>query len=89
MKTTTAATIESLNLSAEEIKTVEVLRDAGFLEDQIYCLICEERETRETVRLAEDWGFDFYVSDEDLAAEEAWDTRTSKEDQDWFINNRY
>ena len=46
MKTTTAATIESLNLSAEEIKTVEVLRDAGFLEDQIYCLICEERETR-------------------------------------------
>lgn len=33
--------------------------------------------------------FDFYVSDEDLAAEEAWDARTSKEDQDWFINNRY
>lgn len=37
----------------------------------------------------EDYGFDFYSSDEDLAAEEAWDARTSKEDQDWFINNRY
>lgn len=24
-----------------------------------------------------------------LAAEEAWDARTSKETQDWFINNRY
>ena len=33
--------------------------------------------------------FGFYPSDEDLAAEEAWDARTSKEDQDWFINNRY
>lgn len=37
----------------------------------------------------EDCGFDFYSSDEDLAAAEAWDARTSKEDQDWFINNRY
>ena len=33
--------------------------------------------------------FDSFSSDEDLAAEEAWDARTSKEDQDWFINNRY
>ena len=33
--------------------------------------------------------FDFYPSDEDLAAEEAWDARNSKEEQDWFINNRY
>ena len=33
--------------------------------------------------------FDFYVSDEDLKAAEEWDARTSKEDQDWFINNRY
>ena len=33
--------------------------------------------------------FDSFSSDEDLAAEEAWDARTSKEDQDRFINNRY
>lgn len=33
--------------------------------------------------------FDFYPSDEDLKAAEEWDARTSKEDQDWFINNRY
>lgn len=33
--------------------------------------------------------FDFYPSDEDLEAAEAWDARTSKEDQDSFINNRY
>lgn len=32
---------------------------------------------------------DFYPSDEDLKAAEEWDARTSKEDQDWFINNRY
>lgn len=37
----------------------------------------------------EDWGFDSYISDEDVKAAEAWDARTSKEDQDWFINNRY
>lgn len=37
----------------------------------------------------DDDDFDFFSSDEDLAAEEAWDARTSKEDQDWFINNRY
>lgn len=30
--------------------------------------------------------FDFYSSDEDLAAEEAWDARTSKEDQDRYFN---
>ena len=33
-------------------------------------------------------GFDFYISNEDLAAAEDWDTRTSKEEQDWF-RNRY
>lgn len=33
--------------------------------------------------------FDFYPSDEDLEAAEEWDARTSKEDQDSFINNRY
>lgn len=33
--------------------------------------------------------FDFYPSDEDLKAAEEWDARTSKEDQDSFINNRY
>lgn len=37
----------------------------------------------------EEDNFDFYPSDEDLTAAEAWDARTSKEDQDWFINNRY
>lgn len=37
----------------------------------------------------EEDGFDFYPSDEDLAAEEAWDARNSKDDQDWFINNRH
>ena len=36
----------------------------------------------------EDDGFDFYISNEDLAAAEDWDTRTSKETQDWF-RNRY
>ena len=36
----------------------------------------------------EDDGFDFYISNEDLAAAEDWDTRTSKEEQDWF-RNRY
>lgn len=30
--------------------------------------------------------FDSFSSDEDLEAAEAWDTRTSKEEQDWFIN---
>lgn len=34
----------------------------------------------------EDYGFDFYSSDEDLAAEEAWDARTSKEDQDRYFD---
>ena len=33
--------------------------------------------------------FDFYPSDEGIAAEEAWDARNSKDDQDWFINNRH
>lgn len=33
--------------------------------------------------------FDFYPSDEDLKAAEEWDARTSKENQDSFINNRY
>ena len=37
----------------------------------------------------EDWGFDSYISDEDIKAAEDWDARTSKEDQDWFINNRH
>lgn len=36
----------------------------------------------------EDDGFDFYISNEDLAAAEDWDARTSKEEQDWF-RNRY
>lgn len=31
-------------------------------------------------------GFDSFSSDEDLEAAEAWDARTSKEEQDWFIN---
>lgn len=30
--------------------------------------------------------FDSYVSDEDLAAAEDWDARTSKETQDWLTN---
>ena len=30
--------------------------------------------------------FDSFVSDEDLESSEAWDARTSKETQDWFIN---
>lgn len=34
----------------------------------------------------EDDGFDFYISNEDLAAAEDWDARTSKEEQDWFCN---
>lgn len=34
----------------------------------------------------EDYGFDFYSSDEDLAAEEAWNARTSKEDQDRYFD---
>ena len=34
----------------------------------------------------EDWGFDSYISDEDIEAAEDLDARTSKEDQDWFIN---
>lgn len=34
-------------------------------------------------------GFDSFVSDEDLAAAYDWDARTSKETQDWFINNRH
>lgn len=34
----------------------------------------------------EDWGFDFYISDEDVKAAEAWDARTSKETQDWYVN---
>lgn len=34
----------------------------------------------------EDDGFDFYISNEDLAAVEDWDARTSKEEQDWFRN---
>ena len=33
-------------------------------------------------------GFDSYISNEDLAASEDWDARTSKEEQDWF-RNRY
>ena len=33
-------------------------------------------------------GFDSYISNEDLAAAEDWDARTSKEEQDWF-RNRY
>ena len=33
-------------------------------------------------------GFDSYISNEDLAAAEDWDARTSKEDQDW-LSNRY
>ena len=33
-------------------------------------------------------GFDSYISNEDLAASEDWDARTSKEDQDW-LSNRY
>ena len=33
-------------------------------------------------------GFDSYISNEDLAAAEDWDARTSKETQDWF-RNRY
>ena len=36
----------------------------------------------------EDDGFDSYISNEDLAAAEDWDARTSKEEQDWF-RNRY
>ena len=36
----------------------------------------------------EDDGFDSYISNEDLAAAEDWDARTSKETQDWF-RNRY
>ena len=36
----------------------------------------------------EDDGFDSYISNEDLAAAEAWDARTSKETQDW-LSNRY
>ena len=31
-------------------------------------------------------GFDSYISNEDLAAAEDWDARTSKEEQDWLIN---
>ena len=37
----------------------------------------------------EDWGFDSYISDDDIKSAEAWDARTSKETQDWFINNRH
>ena len=33
-------------------------------------------------------GFDSYISNEDLAAAEDWDARTSKEEQDW-LSNRY
>ena len=33
-------------------------------------------------------GFDSYISNEDLAAAEDWDARTSKETQDW-LSNRY
>ena len=36
----------------------------------------------------EDWGFDSYISDEDIKAAAAWDARTSKETQDW-LSNRY
>ena len=36
----------------------------------------------------EDDGFDSYISNEDLAAAEDWDARTSKETQDW-LSNRY
>ena len=36
----------------------------------------------------EGWGFDSYISDEDIKAAAAWDTRTSKETQDW-LSNRY
>ena len=31
-------------------------------------------------------GFDSYISNEDLAAAEDWDARTSKETQDWLAN---
>ena len=34
----------------------------------------------------EDWGFDSYISDEDIKAASAWDARTSKETQDWLSN---
>ena len=34
----------------------------------------------------EDDGFDSYISNEDLAAAEDWDARTSKETQDWLFN---
>lgn len=34
----------------------------------------------------EDWGFDSYISDDDIKAAENWDARTSKETQDWLTN---
>ena len=61
--TTTTATVATLNLSYSEEVLADLLRDAGFTEDEVYCTICEDREHREKARIENamsDWSSNHY-----------------------------
>lgn len=61
--TTTIATVESLQLSYSEEVLADLLRDAGFTENEVYCTICEDRERREKARVEDamsDWSSNRY-----------------------------
>lgn len=56
--TTTTVTVATLNLSYSEEVLADLLRDAGFTEDEVFCAICEDRERRERARVEDamsDW----------------------------------
>lgn len=60
MKTTTThpSTLASLNLTESEGVLVDLFRKTGWTEDEIFCLICEDRERMEKHRVEDamsDW----------------------------------
>lgn len=54
----TTATLASLNLTVGEEIFIELCKNAGWTEDEIFCTICEDREYREKARVEDamsDW----------------------------------